>query len=228
MIADKRKFNKGFLMMVAFVIVLIIFFLPIFKGHNGLEYLDALYNSISKGSAYYIPGVKQEVAAFAGQDISVELDLGTEEQARQSAALFTQAGATADVSGATLRVSGDLTGILENSLADADLMYHNDGEAITQKYDYAERQVVYNWWTALKAMQTALSRQEHFKAAKLVTVVQNKAVEPAYNYYTIEPRSIGGMWGIVVFSLIFYVVYTLWYGFSIMYMFEGIGMKLEH
>jgi hypothetical protein len=28
--------------------------------------------------------------------------------------------------------------------------------------------------------------------------------------------------------LIFYVVYTLWYGFAIMYMFEGWGLQLEH
>jgi len=32
----------------------------------------------------------------------------------------------------------------------------------------------------------------------------------------------------VTFSLVFYVVYTLWYGFGIMFMFEGSGMKLEH
>jgi hypothetical protein len=28
--------------------------------------------------------------------------------------------------------------------------------------------------------------------------------------------------------LIFYVVYTVWYGFGFMYLFEGWGMKLEH
>jgi len=32
----------------------------------------------------------------------------------------------------------------------------------------------------------------------------------------------------VIFSLVFYVVYTLWYGFGIMYMFEGWGLRLEH
>ncbi len=37
-----------------------------------------------------------------------------------------------------------------------------------------------------------------------------------------------GFLGIVIFSLIFYVVYTLWYGFAIMFMFEGWGMRLEH
>ena len=59
-------------------------------------------------------------------------------------------------------------------------------------------------------------------------MVVKKAVEPSYNYYKIEPRKIGDLWGIVLFSLVFYVVYTMWYGFAIMFMFEGWGMRLEH
>jgi hypothetical protein len=59
-------------------------------------------------------------------------------------------------------------------------------------------------------------------------MVVKKAVEPSYNYYRIEPQNIGDRWVVVIFSLIFYVVYTLWYGFSIMYIFEGWGMKLGH
>jgi hypothetical protein len=107
-------------------------------------------------------------------------------------------------------------------------MYHNDGQTIVQKYGYDEKQVVFNWWTGLKAMNAALIKKEAFKDAKIVTLVQNKAIETAYNYYMVDPRSIASLWGVVVFSLVFYVVYTLWYGFAIMFMFEGIGMKLEH
>ena len=29
-------------------------------------------------------------------------------------------------------------------------------------------------------------------------------------------------------ALVFYVVYTLWFGFGIMYTFEGLGMQMEH
>jgi len=60
MIAYKKEFFGGLAMLVAFTVVLIIMFSPVFKGQNGLEYLDALYNSISKGSAYYIPKVKEK------------------------------------------------------------------------------------------------------------------------------------------------------------------------
>jgi hypothetical protein len=58
--------------------------------------------------------------------------------------------------------------------------------------------------------------------------VITKAVELGYNYYEVDPQKIGDKVGIVIFSLVFYVVYTLWYGFAIMFMFEGWGMRLEH
>ena len=53
-------------------------------------------------------------------------------------------------------------------------------------------------------------------------------MECSYNFYKIQPQNIGDRWGIVLFSLIFYVIYTVWYGFSVMYMFEGAGFRLEH
>jgi hypothetical protein len=53
--------------------------------------------------------------------------------------------------------------------------------------------------------------------------VQSKAVETSYNYYGITAENIGDKIGIVLISLVFYVVYTLWYGFGILYLFEGFG-----
>jgi len=34
--------------------------------------------------------------------------------------------------------------------------------------------------------------------------------------------------GVVVFSVVVYVIYTHWYGFAIKFLFEGWGMQLEH
>ena len=228
MIANKKEFFGGLVMLAAFFVVLIIIFSPVFKGHNGLEYLDALYNSISKGSAYYIPDVLKETSKFNGRSIDVTLGLGDEKQAQNTALLFQKGGASATVAGTSLRVSGDLGRILENTLEDADEMYYNKGEAVSKKYGYNERQVLFNWWKALNAMDKALTKQKKFKEAKGTAVVIKKGVEPSYNYYTIEPQKISDRVGIVIFSLVFYVVYTLWYGFAVMYMFEGWGMRLEH
>jgi hypothetical protein len=228
MIAKKKEFYGGFGMLIGFFVILIIVFSPVFKGQNGLEYLDSLYNSISKGSAYYIQKVKEETDTFTGNSISVTLNMKNEAQAQQTASLLMKGGALVNVSGSDLKVSGDLGKILENCLTDSDYMYVNDGEKVKGKYGYDEKQVLYNWYTALKAMDKDLKAQKKFKEAKIVALVIKKAVECSYNYYKIEPQKISDRYGIVIFSLIFYVLYTLWYGFAIMFMFEGWGMQLEH
>ena len=42
----------------------------------------------------------------------------------------------------------------------------------------------------------------------------------------IEAQEIKTRWGTVLFSLVFYVLYTIWYGYGIMYIFEGLGFEL--
>jgi hypothetical protein len=228
MIAHKKEFYGGVGLMAVFIVVLIFIFMPIFKGQNGLDYLDALYNSISKGSAYYIPKLNKEAKEFFGHSVNLNLTMASDEQAKQSRTLFEKSGAMAKVSGSTIQVAGDLGKILQNSLVDADHMYLNDGPKVSSKYGYDEKRVLFNWWNALEAMDKDLKKQKLFKEAKLVTTIKKKAVESSYNYYKIEPQRISERYGIVIFSLIFYVVYTLWYGFAIMFMFEGWGMQLEH
>ena len=228
MIANKTQFFGGVGLMIGFVIVLIIFFSPVFGGKNGLDYLDNLYNSISKGSAYYIPKVKEECEAFKGNSVNVTLAMAGTTHAQQTAKLFKASDAQVVVAETDLKVTGDLGMILENCLADADTMYINDGEKVSGKYGYDEKRAMFNWWKAFEEMEKDLKRQKKFKEAKIVALVVKKAVESSYNYYKIEPQKIGDRWGIVIVSLLFYVIYTLWYGFAIMFMFEGWGLKLEH
>ena len=228
MIAHKKEFYGGVGMVAIFAVILTIMFSPVFNGKNALEYLDALYNSISKGSAYYIPTVKEETDKFIGTEVKATLTMADTEEAKQSALLFKKSGSNAIVTGSQLKVTGSLGKILENCLVDADAMYHNDGKKVSEKYGYNERQALFNWWKAFKEMDKELKNQKKFKEAKIIALVVKKAVESSYNYYQIEPQKIGDRFGVVIFSLIFYVAYTLWYGFAIMFMFEGWGLRLSH
>ena len=160
MIANKKEFYGGVGMMAAFIVVLIIFFAPVFKGQNGLEYLDDLYNTISKGSAYYVPKVKEETDTFIGNSVTVTLKMANEAQAGQTAPLFEQGGAAVSTSGVELKVTGDLGKILENCLADAEAMYRNNGQAVSGKYGYDEKRALFNWWQACKAMEKDLQKQK--------------------------------------------------------------------
>ncbi len=225
---NKGKLFSGLFLTAVFLVVLVIIFMPVFGQKNGLQYLDDLYNSISKGSAYYIPKAQQEASAMAGRQIQATLKMKTAEQAEQSAKLFNEAGALVNVHDSTLEISGDLGRILSAAVADADKMYFNDAQALQAKYGYEGRQAAYNWWASLSALEKNLNKQKEFKGARAAIAVNSKAVEPAYNYYGIESQKISERSGVVIFSLVFYVVYTLWYGFGIMFLFEGLGFKLEH
>jgi len=228
MIAHKKKFTLGLVMLIAFFAVLALFFTPIFGGMNGLDYLDSLYNSISKGSAYYIPKLKDEAKTFSGNNVELSVAMANPTQAQQTSRLLTKTGATVSVTDARLKASGDLSKILDGVLADADAMYKNDGKAVADKYGFGERQALYTWWQAFKAIEKDLNSQKKFKEAKAIANISKKGIEASFNYYKVEPQSIMDRLGLVVFSLVFYVAYTLWYGFAIMFMFEGWGMQLEH
>lgn len=228
MIAHKKEFFSGGALLIAFFVVLAVMFMPVFKGHNALEYLDALYNSISKGSAYYIPEIRSVSELLDGSEVDVTLTMGNPDQAVMTATLFAGAGAIVETDGTKLNIQGDLGQILQHCIDDTDDMYHNRGNIVSDRYGYDGKRALYHWWVASHEMDKALKAQKRFKEAKIVALVAQKGIETAYNYYTIEPQKITDRMGIVIFSLLFYVVYTLWYGFAIMFLFEGWGMKLEH
>ena len=226
MIASPRRFFGGVALMTAFGVVLVAMFLPIFDGRNTLDYMDSLFNSVSKGSAYYVADLKAEAEEQRGNAVAVRLAVASETQARQTAELFRAGGATVKVAEAELRVSGDLGGILGRCLQDSDEMFANAGAGVRDRYGYEERRVLFNWWTALKTMDEDLKRQSRFAEAAFAVKVKKKAVECAYNYYDIEPWKVSDKIGVVLFSLVFYVVYTVWYGYAIILTLEGWGLQL--
>ncbi len=228
MIVHKKQFITGAVLLAAFCVVLVLIFLPLFDGQNSLNYMDDLFNSISKGSAYYIDDLREKAKKLAGNHIDLTLTIEDAAQAGKLAPLFSKNGSSVDIADAELKVTGDLGGILGGCLQDADEMFANNGAALCEKYGCEEKRAMYNWWKALKAMDKALKRQEKFAESKFVNTVIKKGVECSYNYYGIEPQKITEQFLVVLIALIFYVVYTMWYGFAIMFMFEGWGLKLEH
>ena len=209
MSARNSKLAIGVTLLVSFIVVLVIFFMPVFGGQNGLDYLDNLYNSISKGSAYYIPKVQHLVEDHGSKTVTLNLKMADTATAAAVEPIFSTAGITTAVEDNNLMVNGDLAEIFSICLADADDAYHNRDEALQARYGVGVRQTMYGWW-----------------AADLAHSVQAKTVECAYNYYGIEPQDISERWVIVLFSLVFYVIYTVWYGYAIMYIFEGLGFDL--
>ena len=225
MIVDKKKFYTGLGMIVVFSVLLVCMFLPILDGQNLLASMDELYNSISKGSANYIHDVLEESEKLKGVDIEAGVEMNSEEEAEQTALLYTAGSAQVEVSGAHLEISGDLGHILINAVQDAEALYNNDADGLARKYGYDGRRVIYNWQQSLVRLHEELEGQRLMEESKTVAEVNERAVEPAYNYFGIEPEIMADKVGVVVGSLFFYIFYTVLYGFGIMFLFDGWGLK---
>jgi hypothetical protein len=77
-------------------------------------------------------------------------------------------------------------------------------------------------------MERRLQNQARYPEAEMISAVIKKGVECAYNFYGIEHERIADKIWVVLLSLVFYIVYTIWYGFALMFMFEGYGLRLSH
>ena len=229
MIHDKKEFGIGLALMAGFLVALVAIFSPLFEGgRNTLDYLDGVFNSISKDSAYYIPKVTEKVSKHDGTVVTLNLKAADQPQAARMEKLFAAAGASVVMDDVKLSVTGDFGKMLGAVLADSDLMYKNDGAAVSGKYGYEEKRVLYDWHKALGAMTKDLNKQEKFKEAKSSRDVQTKVVEPAYNYYGVKAIPMSSMVWVSLAALVGYVLYTIWYGFAILFLFEGWGLKLSH
>ena len=224
----RKEFKLGVSLMVGFLVVLVLLFMPLFNGHNGMEYMDNMYNSISKGSANYMSEMKEVAQGLEGESLDYTLKFGSELQAQRVAVLLAANGAKTSVQGAQVQMQGDLGELMLGAVSDAKAMYHNEEEAVTQRYDYPGQAAIYNWWTVTQTLDSQLNKDKRFTAAVEMGRITNRALEVAYNYYGVKPEKIMDQIGIVLGSLVFYVIYTLWYGFAILFMLEGGGFRLEH
>lgn len=229
MIRDKRQFGIGAALLAVFLGGLTLVFRPMFgNGRNALDYLDGVFNSTSKASAYYIPAVREKARKLGAAPIAVSIEVMGHQHALQAETLLRAAGAAATVDGAKLSVSGHLGRVLAEALADADAVFQNDGARVSGKYGLEARRVLFVWHEALGATAKELTRQQRFGEAAAVREAMTKGLEPAYNYYGVTAVAMKDMIWIALSALVGYVLYTVWYGYAILYLFEGWGLKLEH
>ncbi len=227
LVQNKRAFFKGIILMITFLVVLFLMFTPLFKGKNALEAADELFNSISKGSTSYIGDLKKQAEAYKGAEINVNLQVKKPEQAEKMKKVLGASGAKVTAEGEKLTASGDLGAILAVALSDSEAMFANREEPLRQKYDMPGKEAMYIWWSALKETDKDLSRQKSFKQAAFVSEVIKKGVEVGYNFFGIEKQTAASKAGLITFAMIFYVIYTLWWGVAILFLFEGVGFQLK-
>jgi hypothetical protein len=227
LVKNKKTFSVGTVFALSFLAVLLMIFSPIFGGKNGLQFADNSFNRLSKGSSYFIPKVFRNVDKYAGKTFSVMIQLEKAQDVEPTAKLFSTAGVMVDIKNTELKLEGDLAGMLRNAVRDSDSMFKNDGKTVSERYGYDERQVMKNWWAALSKIDKKLKKQKNIEEAKVVAEVVKKAVEPGYNFYKIEGEKVVDHAGMMSGLLVFYVAYTMWWGYAIYYLFDGIGLTMK-
>jgi hypothetical protein len=228
LVKNKKMFSVGAFLALTFIGVLALIFSPVFgNGMNGLTYADDMFNKLSKGSSYFIPKVAKSNEKFAGTNLALTVKLEKPEQNEDTMKMLAAAGVVVKNDGPALQISGNLGALMSRILQDADDMYKNDGKKVADRYGVDEKAAMTSWWNVLKVMDKELKKQGKIEDSKIVSDVMKKAVEPAYNYYKVEAQQVADKAGIMTGLLVFYVIYTMWWGFAIFYMFDGIGLTMK-
>uniref|UniRef100_A0A7C3WFH7 Uncharacterized protein n=1 Tax=Fundidesulfovibrio putealis TaxID=270496 RepID=A0A7C3WFH7_9BACT len=244
MIHNKAAFAKGAFLMVTFLAVFVAILSPLFPGKmTGLDYADDFFNKLSKNSSDYFEQVKATVAKQKGVQLDVTATIAKPDPAVQpdpakaqeaankdaqaAAKALQAAGATVAIKDNVITVKGDLNAILDFATTKGRAAFDTTSADQEKPEKVADRKLVKDLWKALGALVKPLQKAGKIADAKAIDQVMKKALEPGYNFYGVDGEPVSKNIFMLLFLLSFYVVYTLWYGYSIFFMFEGIGMSMK-
>ena len=233
-VTNAQYMRRAFLLLVPFFMVLCAFFMSWYPGKNGekvngLDYLDNFFNGLAKSSANYIDEQRQKLNAYNGVAFDRTMAMNSEKSAQLTAQILTANNIKAEVKEKSVAVQGDLGAMFNAMLDDTKLMYNNNGAQISSKYGGVDaREVINSWYISMSALEKDFTKAGKFDKAKDVSMVKTKALEPAYNFYGVQATPVKDSIFLLAFSLIFYVVYTVWFGFGVLFFFEGLGIRLSH
>jgi hypothetical protein len=227
LIRNKKTFSMGFLLAISFLVVLFLIVAPIYNGKNGLNFSDDLFNKLAKGSSYFIPKAQKSAEGFAGKSFTVTVKMDKAEQVEPATKILLASGVQVGTKGEEITISGDLGQFASKIVKDSDAMYHNKGSEIAKTYGMNEREVMRIWWSILSKADKQFKKDKKIEEAKLVSEVNKKTVEPAYNFYEIDAQKVIDKAGLMTSLLVFYVLYTMWWGYAIFFMFDGIGLSMK-
>ncbi|MBB5144267.1 hypothetical protein [Desulfovibrio intestinalis] len=229
----KAPFIRGCLLLVSFLILFVIMLMPLMKDElgnhmTGLQYADNVFNELSKGSSYFIPGVRNSVKTVEGKTVELSVKLKKADLAELAGMVLEKSGATeVRVENGKVTFSGNLGVILTSATDDANNLYNNDADAVAQKYDgQPALKVAAAWWYLLSPSIKELQKQHKIEEAQVVDNVMRRAIEPGNNFFSVPPAKVSEHLILMSAMLIFYVLYTLWYGFAIFELFEGMGLAM--
>ena len=233
LVREKGPFIRGGLLLLSFVAVFCVLLTPVMRDERGahltgLQYADNVFNELYKGSSYFIPAVREQAKKLDGKNVDLAVTLKKADLAPLVLTLLQKAGAAqVAVENGKVRFTGDMGKILLAAVEDADRLYHNDADAVSGRYDGAPAlKAAAAWWYLLSPCIKEMQKQKLIREAQAVDQVLRRALEPGNNFFSVAPAKVSDHFVLMAAMLIFYVLYTLWYGFSIFELFEGMGLSM--
>lgn len=247
-VTNKGAFGKGILLLASFGVIFALIMSPLFKDHNGnpqtgLEFSDDFFNKLAKNSSDYFTQVKETAAKQKGKQLAVVAPVAKPDpkdepdaakaqakanaDAQAIAKALQAAGATVEIKENVLTVKCDLGAVLDFATTKAQKSFAIVGADADKPENVADRKMLKDLWKGFGAMVKPLQKEGKVAEAKALDTVMKKGIEPAYNFYGIPGEPVSKNIFLLTFLLVFYVVYTMWYGYGIFYTFEGLGMSMK-
>jgi hypothetical protein len=235
LIHHKGAFIKGLVLLATFAAVLVCILLPLYDGpngqkQNGLSVSDDFFNKLAKNSANYLQDVTDEVNEKITDQAKLDVTVKMAKPADAAAAadIFTKAGFSGEAKESTVHVAGPLKPMLLKFIADAQIVFDNDPDGKLKEFYGlgADKALTLVFEVASRSIKV-LQKDRLFTEADILDSLNKRALEPAVNFYGISGEPVSKNIPALSGLLIFYVVYTMWYGYAIFYLFEGIGMSMK-
>jgi hypothetical protein len=225
LVRNPKKFWVGLVGLAVFFVVLGVWLSPISDGKTGIQLADQVFNEFAKNSANYLADAKSRLPAFGNTTVDFGITPKDAQEGERILSMMRANNLTAVATGdGRVRITGNLGQFASQAVADAELVYYNQASGLQEKYKLDGSQVVSAWWAVFNGLSRRYTQESKAVEADFTKVIATKVLEPAYNFRGIQPRNISDHAPLMVLFLGFYVIYTIWYGFSIMYLFEGLGI----
>lgn len=233
-ITRKKPFYRGLILLCLFFSIFYFLLTPVItidgRKLTGLEYSDQVFNELSKGSSNFLPMAERAAASMKGCLISVTIPTKYPNQANILQRLLQNAQAkNINFANNHLSYKVDLGTLLSQATSDARLLYNNEEDRLLAKYSgFDPLQVASAWWNLLSPTATQLQIHNQQKESAAINTIIKRAIEPGNNYFGIPALQISQNIPLISAFLIFYIIYTIWYGFAIYEIFSGLGLMTSH
>jgi hypothetical protein len=226
LVRDVGSLRAGGSGLLLFAIGFAIWLMPLFGGRTGLQHADDLFNQLAKQSTYFQPEAGNRAAVWHGVPVDLGVGVKSPAEAQAVVRLVAAAGGSARaLDDGRVRVEGDLGQLGQAAVDDADLLFHGREADLEARYSLDARQVVHNWWTIFDGLAKRYVQLNRSDEADFAKYVATRVLEPAFNFAGIQPKRVSELFGAASLLLGFYLVFTIWYGFSILAIFEGLGIR---